>query len=153
MPRAVTPAFFFNPSGAASAFIANNNVLPGGWAGFHPGPSGETSDFRFTAPSAGRYSFAFSFEGADTVGTNTDVHIYTRGQDLFSATINGFGPASLQTFSGTVSLATGQVVDIGVGFATNQNYLFDLTAVQGTIAAVPEVSARPIGEARRPWRA
>jgi hypothetical protein len=130
-----TPSVWNNSSG--SAFVSGTVNYSTGWAGFHPGQYNEMSDFRFTAPVAGTYALAFDFQGADVVGTSTDVHIYSNGSDLFSATITGYGDATRRSFAGTVFLNAGQMVDIAVGYGTNSLWS-DSTAVRGTIAAVPE---------------
>jgi hypothetical protein len=132
------PVDLYNPNATAMAF--STAILPAGAAAFHPGPNDEISDFRFTVPAAGNYAFNFTFEGADTHGTTTDVHIYTNGQNVYSADVNGFGASSAESFSGMLSLNSGQIVDIGVGFGTNGNYLNDTTMISGTISAVPEPS-------------
>lgn len=130
-----TPSVWNNSS--ASAFVSGTVNYSAGWAGFHPGPENQMSDFRFTAVSAGTYALAFDFQGADVDGTSTDVHVYSGGGDLFSASIVGYGDATRKSFSGTVFLNAGQTVDIAVGYATNSLWN-DSTAVRGTIAAVPE---------------
>ena len=130
-----TPSLWNNSSG--SAYVSSTVSYSTGWAGFHPGPSNEMSDFRFTAPTAAAYAIAFDFQGADVVGTTTDVHIYSNGGDLFSAAINGFGDATRRSFAGTVYMNAGQTLDIAVGYG-NGALWYDSTAVRGTIAAVPE---------------
>ena len=131
-----TPLIWNNASGAA--YAAGTVSYESGWAGFHPGPSNQLSTFRFTTPSAGSYTFALDFQGADFVGTtSSDVHVHTNSGDLFSAVVSGFGDVSRKSFDATVALTAGQVVDITVGYGGN-NYLFDSTAVRGSILAVPE---------------
>ena len=131
-----TPSVWNNAS--SSAFATGSVVYSAGWAGFHPGPENQMSDFRFTAQTAGTYTVAFDFQGADIYGTSTDVHVYTGSRDLFSANINGYGDATRKSFSGTVFLNAGQTVDIAVGYGTGSLWN-DSTAVRGSIAAaVPE---------------
>lgn len=131
-----TPSLWNNASGTVFR-TGTAEYLPG-WAGFHPGPGNEMSTFRYTAPTTGTYALAFDFQGADVVGTSTDVHIYAGGSDVFSTLINGNENATRKSFSGTVLLNAGQTVDVAVGYASNSLW-YDSTAVRGTVTApVPE---------------
>ena len=47
-----------------------------GQASFHPGPNGEYSDYRFTAPTAGDYSLSATFSSIDTVGGRTRTFMF-----------------------------------------------------------------------------
>jgi hypothetical protein len=44
------------------------NPIPSGTAGFHPGPNGENSVFRWTAPSSGIYTIAGNVHGQRSIG-------------------------------------------------------------------------------------
>ncbi|MEJ2406273.1 MAG: PEP-CTERM sorting domain-containing protein, partial [Candidatus Thiodiazotropha sp.] len=137
--RGDAPAIAINSSGATYTGWAGTHVFQTGWAAFHPGINGYISDYRFTAPDAGIYNIAFDFEGADswTYGpTSTQVFIRTNTDILYSEFITGSGYQSRRSFSGTVSLSEGQVLDIGVMDGGNGFYN-DLTAIRGRIAAVP----------------
>ncbi len=76
---------------------------------------------RWTAPAAGAYQLRTKFSGGDSA--TTDVHILQSGQPLFDGLINGQG--STQTFTATINVAAGEVVDFVVG--ANGNYYFDTT--------------------------
>lgn len=121
------------------AYSAGTVNYASGWAGFHPGQSGEFSDFRFTAQTSGSYAVSMDFQGADFAGqTSTDVHIRTAGGDVFSSLINGFGDSSRRSYDGIVFLNAGEFLDIAVGRGSNGTFWYDSTALRGTIGAVPE---------------
>ena len=87
-----TPNVFYN--GSASDYINGTVHIPAHTAGFHPGPDGEYSVFRWTAPAAGTYDLSAAFRGDDFVfPTSTDVHILLDGVSLFSGGVYVFGPA------------------------------------------------------------
>ncbi len=126
-----------------SAYITGTVNYSAGWAGFHPGYQNQMSDFRFMAQTAGTYAVAFDFQGADVVGTTSDVHVYTGGNDIFSANIFGYGDSTRKSFSSMLFLNAGQTIDIAVGYGSNGSYFYDSTAVRGTIATVPVIAAVP----------
>src|SRR5262249_50935161 len=70
----------------AKNFAATGQVVGGGFVPLnpgqlftHPAPSGAYSVSRFTTPSAELYSLDVLFQGRDTRGTTTDVHILLNG--------------------------------------------------------------------------
>ena len=128
------PSVWNNSS--SSAYITGSVNYSAGWAGFHPGQHNQMSDFRFTAQTAGTYAVTFDFQGADVVGTTSDVHVYTGGNDLFSANVIGYGDSTRKSFSSMLFLNAGQTIDIAVGYGPNGSYFYDSTAVRGTIADV-----------------
>jgi hypothetical protein len=108
-------------------------------ASFHPGPNGEYSSYRFTAPTAGDYSLSATFSSIDTVGgANKDIHVLVNGSELYDDTIPG-SYGSTKTFSKAVSLAKGDRVDFVVGFGTGP-YFFDTTALDATLRIAPSTS-------------
>jgi hypothetical protein len=102
-----------------------------GQAGFHPGPSGQYSVYRFAAPTAGSYSLSALFTGIDHVGTTTDVHVLDNGIPLFNGNINGY--LATTSYSTTLALVAGDRVDFVVGFGPNANYFSDSTALDATL--------------------
>ena len=110
----------------------------------HPGPSGEYSILRFTAPTTSMYSFSGSFNGADSHPTTTDVHVLLNGLSIADGGINvngGGNTASLA--SSSLALTKGQTLDFAVGFGGN-GYGFDSTGLYAKVtnlsAPVPEAS-------------
>jgi hypothetical protein len=130
------PAIWNNASGAL--YTRGTGEHESGWAGFHPGANGYISDYRFTAPDAGTYNVALDFQGSDIYGASTQVFVRTNTTVLYSDSINGSGYSSRKSFSGTVSLSAGQVLDIAVTAGPWNDQDNDSTAIRGTIAAVPE---------------
>src|SRR5262249_15593456 len=90
---------FYNSSNAPQQTYFGTLTLQPGQAAFHPGPDGEYSVYRFTAPAAGTYSVSAGFSGLDWGGTDTsapnfgmtstDVHVLDNGLSIFDGTING----------------------------------------------------------------
>lgn len=113
------------------------NLFPGELA-FHPGQFGEFSNVAWTAPDTGSLSLAVTFEGRDDVaGTTTDVHVLDNGVSLFNANVNGFGSPSDQSFSTSLSVTKGEVIDFAVGIGTNGNFISDTTGLSATINFSP----------------
>jgi hypothetical protein len=130
------PEIFFNPSSSVVTF--STITMQPLQAAFHPGPNDQYSDFRFAAPVSGSYSLGTLFTGIDTAGTTTDVHVLDNGTLLFSGNINGY--LATASYSATLSLSAGDIVDFAVGFGSNGNYTSDSTALDATLTlnGVPE---------------
>lgn len=116
------------------------------WAPFqmtmHPGPTGEYSVLRFTAPSTGLFNFVAAFIGQDVVGTTTDVHVLKNNGVLWSSTVNGY--LNTTSKSSSVALAVGDTLDVAVGPNTG-GYFFDTTGVEFTVNPVPEPMTMALG--------
>jgi hypothetical protein len=112
-----------------------------GQAGFHPGPNGEYSVYRFTTPVTGSYSVSALFTGIDHGGTTTGVYVLDNGLSLFSGNINGY--LNTASYSTTLTLAAGDRVDFVVGFGSDGNYFNDSTALAATLTfnSAPEPAA------------
>ncbi len=105
----------------------------------HPGPQGQDSVIRFTAPVAGTFQLASSFTGLDFVGpTTTDVHVLLDGSSIFNGNVDGFGAGSGPSFTTTLTLQKGDTVDFAVGYGTDGTYFNDTTGITGTLSSVPE---------------
>ena len=153
---------FYNSSNSAQTYYGTLTLQPGE-AAFHPGPDGEYSVYRFTAPTTGTYSVATEFSGLDWGGpnpsapnygmTSTDVHILENGTSIFYGTINGSnvpglvsGPNPTAFFDSTLFLTAGETLDFVVGYGSNQTYYHDTTGLDATIkplesTATPEPSS------------
>lgn len=123
--------------------ISNKNQQAGGmnleaWQlGMHPGPKGEYSVVRWTAPSAGRYSIDGSFEALDTeVGTTTDVYVLHNNKQIWTISISGKKSAeSKANFELAVEkVEKGDTIDFAVGYGSNRNYYYDSTALKAAIS-------------------
>jgi archaellum component FlaG (FlaF/FlaG flagellin family) len=100
----------------------------------HPGPNGEYSIVRFTAPTSQNYALSANFIGRDVI-TTTDVNVLVNGASVFSDSIFLFGDSS--SFSNNYFLNSGDTVDLRVGFGSN-SYLNDSTGANLTMTPVPE---------------
>ena len=107
--------------------------------GLHPGPSGEYSVVRFTAPSAGTAAVTFAFAGIDSEPTTTDVHVLYNGVSRADGDINVAGGGN--TYRGSLSLdvAAGDTIDFVVGKG-NDSYLYDSTSLVGQITLATDTS-------------
>jgi len=112
--------------------VANIRWEPGRLA-FHPGPKGEYSVVRFTAPEAGAYAVRARFLGIDQ-STTTDVHVLDRGQSVFDGMINVAGQESETEYEGQVSLAKGDPLDCVVGWG-NGTHVCDSTGLEIRLTA------------------
>lgn len=132
------PEIFYNPNNNVVSY--STITMQPDQAAFHPGPTDQYSDYRFTAPQAGSYSLSVTFTGIDTHGTTTDVHVLSGGSSLYSSFINGYG--ATESFSTTLTLSTGALVDFAVGYGSNGNYFYDSTGIDATLtfngSSVPE---------------
>ena len=128
------PSVFHNPSNGIVQ-LTTVTIQPG-QAGLHPGPNGEYSVYRFTAPATASYALSALFTGIDTGGTTTDVHVFNNGVALFNGNINGFG--ATQYFATTLKLGAGDRIDFVVGVGSNGAFFNDSTALDARLTAVPE---------------
>ena len=105
----------------------------------HPGAGGAYGVLRFTAPTAGNYTFNISFTGNNSiVAPSTDVHVMIDGANSYSGTVNsirvgevlGAGPTF--TPAAPIALAAGGTIDLAVGDGGN-GHGYDLTGVYGFI--------------------
>lgn len=114
-----TPFIGLNNTGSTIAF--GTGWVPVNMLVLHPGPTAaEDAIVRFTAPLADTYTYAghFGLVGYDATGVQVGVHDQTGSQ------LSGGGPTAASpgfeifggtvAFSGTVTLAAGEYIDIGV---------------------------------------
>ncbi len=89
--------------------VYNTSQEPFAWNGirwearslsFHPGPKGEYSVVRWTAPADGEYRIETKFTGIDEK-TTTDVHILAAGSPVFGDSINLGGKGRETTYQGS----------------------------------------------------
>jgi hypothetical protein len=142
-PNLGAPAVIKNTLG--TAFTAATAVFPTNVLDFHPGFADDVI-IRFTAPTAGTYTYSGLFEILDfQAPTGIVAEIYKNGTQLFSKPLSGAANAqTLQpgegiNFSGSVDLVAGDILS----FASNRegNFTFDSTGFNVTITTdVPEPS-------------
>jgi hypothetical protein len=129
------PLIGHNPTpqsiGVAGAVVLANQIV------LHPGANNEYAVLRWTAPQATEVLVSAAFSRIDFAGpTTSDVHVLLDGQLLFSAAVDITAAAA--SFSGTLVVPAGAVVDFAVGFGGNGNYLFDGTGLFASVTAIPE---------------
>jgi hypothetical protein len=107
----------------------------------HPGSGGEFAVVRLNVTSSFTGWLQTEFAGIDTVGTTTDVHVLLNGVSLFASAIGAFGQT--QSFSETLGLHAGDVIDFAVGRGTNGNFNDDSTGFRATLSTVTQAVPEP----------
>jgi hypothetical protein len=129
IPSQIDPNVIHN--GTATPVTISLVTWAPGQLSFHPGPNGEYSVVRWTAPIAGTYIIAATFTGIDALPTSTDVHILHNSGVLFEGIVNDYQIP--HAFSTMQAVATGDTIDFIVGRGPNGDYTFDSTALDVTI--------------------
>jgi len=100
---------------------------PAGHLALHPGPAGEFSAVRWTAPAPGQVQVAATFTGLAERAT-TDVHLLHNGRSLFTGLLNLKGSPNEVRFQKSLAVALGDTLDCVVGYG-NGNYGADTTGL------------------------
>lgn len=118
----------------------NTMTFEPGQLGLHPGPGGEYSVIRWTAPKSGACQIVGAFTGLSgfqgALPTTTDVAVYHGQNKLFSSFLNLQGKGNRAGFELAESVEQGEVMDFVVGFG-NGNYGFDSTGIDVKITLSP----------------
>jgi len=127
------PMVAYNPTGEDLSYLTINH--PPNVLNLHPGPAGQKSVVRWTAPFSGMVTIQGGFQGIDTHGTTTDVAVvHNSSTTLFSRNINGYNTSgSSATFKISRSVAAGDTIDFSVGYGSNRNYYNDSTGLSATM--------------------
>jgi alpha-galactosidase len=125
------PCVTHNPTPQARS-MANIRWEPGRLA-FHPGPKGEYSVVRWTAPEGGEYSVHAAFLAIDR-STTTDVHVLHRGRSVFDGRINAVGQQKQAAYDGRLTAAKGEALDFIVGWG-NGTHTCDSTGLEIRLTA------------------
>jgi hypothetical protein len=128
-----SPSLCFNPMAAMYTF--SGITLGPGALGMHPGPAGQYSIARWTAPATGRYVVTATFSGIQTPLTTTDVHVRHNQSDLPSGAgfINVNNMGNVFTFpASSVDVMAGDTIDFAVGFG-NGTYIQDTTGLTASV--------------------
>lgn len=129
---ACCPMVTKNNTGSAYAYPNATSVSHHpAFLNLHPGPAGERSVVRWTAPAAGTYRVVGQFEGLDTGGTTSDVKVTHNSAVLFSGAVNGFGAAA--PFTLTLKAAAGDAVEFSVGVGGNGTHSYDSTGLHAAV--------------------
>lgn len=136
------PTVVYNPTGG-TLFTENGYPLLPGQLGFHPGPNGEYSVVRWTAPADDTIDVAALFTGRDMAPTSTDAHVLHNGVPLFAGAVNRFrvGPY----FAAALTVQAGDTVDFAIGNGGN-GYLFDSSALDAVITRADQPSSGISGQ-------
>ena len=140
-------AHYFPLSADQPSAIRNSNAvvttpfccqpLNPGQLALHPGPAGQFSIVRWTAPESGNFNLSGNYIGMDTSGTTTDVHVLFNGVTIFDDFINGFSDTALISLD--TLLQAGDLLDFAVGFGSNSNFFSDYTGLDVQISRnIPE---------------
>jgi hypothetical protein len=116
---------------AAKQVCFGSVCVPAAYLDFHPGPTGQVSVVRWTAPSGGRFLVQVSFVGLDHVGpTSTDVHVLLNSKKQFlKAPITRYQwPLSFDPKVWTLS--AGDTLDFMVDWGKDENFYYDSTGTE-----------------------
>lgn len=112
----------------------------------HPGPAGEISVIRFTAPYAATYAFSMFNQGLDrTDNTTTEantVFYLGSGPSLYGGTVYGFGQNSAQLVQSVFDLAQGEFVDFALTDG-GDGYAYDMTQFDINVEADAPATTTP----------
>jgi Ca2+-binding RTX toxin-like protein len=129
------PMVAYNNAGQPLSYLTINH--PPDVLNLHPGPSGQKSVVRWTAPFSGTVTIQGWFQGIDTHGTTTDVAVVQNSRmTLFNDTVTGYGSqegTSKVSFSFKRTVAAGDTIDFSVGNGSNRNYYNDSTGLSATM--------------------
>ncbi len=95
---------------------------------FHPGPKGEYSVVRWTAPQAGTVSVRAVFSAIDQQ-TTTDVHLLHNGTAMFNELLRLDGRGPRAEYQGELPVAVGDHLDCVVGWG-NGSHICDSTGLE-----------------------
>jgi hypothetical protein len=104
---------------------------PTQYLAFHPGPNGELSVVRWTAPSPGRYFLRVKFQGQDwAYPTSTYVYVLRNSKRLLlKAPITSY-KLPLLFYPEPFRLAPGETLDFMVDWGKDGNYYGDTTGLE-----------------------
>ena len=95
----------------------------------HPGPSGEYTTVRWTAPLAGTFAFSATWMvGSAVHGTSKDAVVMHDGAVLYES-----ATSTNPTFQKTLTMAAGDTFDVAVGTTASENWFFGTTPVTLTV--------------------
>jgi hypothetical protein len=127
-------------AGVSASAPDGTTIIPPGATDIHPGPQGQYSIARWTAPRSGTFTIEFSFYGESGYGgcspTTTDVHVQHNGADIASGLLNLDGAGNGYAASPMVVVAAGDTIDFAVGYG-NGSYVCDSTEVGALVCPAP----------------
>jgi hypothetical protein len=104
---------WFGPFGPAPGYplVLENQFVPTQALDMDPGPNGEYSVVRWTAPSGGSWDIVGDFFGTGV--TTTDVHVLKNSAPVYDNVVNA---SEIHNFGLTLTLQKGETIDFAVGF-------------------------------------
>jgi hypothetical protein len=115
----------------------DGTIFPTGLIAMHVGANGEPAVLRFTAPVAGQYQVKGAFRGiagppAPGPIATAAIHLFAKGERLFTDTINVAGRGNETAYAGTVALQQGQTIDLLSG-SGDERFNSDTTGIEFTV--------------------
>lgn len=99
----------------------------------HPGPNGEPSTLRWTAPQDGPIWIESAAEGRDQgPGASTIFEVYRGPEPLFSNGVSGKNSESRVAFQTNLTVRAGETLDFAIG--TTNDFSFDSTQLDISVA-------------------
>lgn len=134
-PEEWQPSILRNTS-PMTVVIQDGVVVPPHMFEMHPGPNGERSVLRWTAPVDGHFLVQGQFRGINTNGdTTTDVLVVFNGKEIhFSDNVTEYNLE--RPFEVTVKALAGETVDLSVGYGSNEAYECDSTGVSVLVSTI-----------------
>ena len=128
---------YIDHTGGTTITVAPNQLY------LHPGPNGQYSVLRFTAPVTSTFSFMGDFNAADSRPTTTDVHVLLDNVSIADGGINVNGGGNTASLSSPfLAMTKEDTLDFVVGDAGDFNY--DSTGLYASVkdgaSPVPEAS-------------
>jgi DNA-binding winged helix-turn-helix (wHTH) protein len=119
--------------------IQEGFVVPPNMFEMHPGPNGERSTLRWTAPAAGHFRAQGQFRGLNTntlpgCRTSTDALVVHNSEIRFSDNVEGYNIE--KPFNLTFKVSKGDTIDFSVGYGANKNYECDSTGFSVMITTI-----------------
>ncbi len=130
------PLIAYNDTGVPALFV--DVTLPAGSLLLHPGPNGENSVLRWTAPNAGTFLVQGRFIGVANTTTADVAVLLNSATTLFNGDINGLGSGVPFTFARTLN--AGDTLDFAVGFGSDGNFFSDSTGLTVSITQAGDAS-------------
>jgi hypothetical protein len=108
----------------------------------HPGPYGQFSVIRWTAPNSGRYSLKAAFTGIDSKPTSSSAFVYKNGEKLYGEDVLDYQRPHRASFD--IDVVKGDTINLMVNWGGNHEYSSDSTAITAIITPVAPGGTPPV---------
>lgn len=119
-----------------SGVVCNPVCFPPTYLHLHPGPLGELTVVRWTAPTSGNYVIQGRVQGLNPAGTTTTLYLVVNSQPP-PLNISVTGYRSPTSFHHLFTVSAGDTIDIAIDYGSNSNYINDSTGIQFNITQSP----------------